>query len=599
MNPSETGAGSGAEVGAWKAYDASGALVGEGLLDPRGQAAQGSFTYDFRIDTAADFTSLEVSARAYGNGAAGGSGDSSDFALAQVTYVPGDGAPPPTPSAALLVTSTNGTNVVTEGGSGDSLSLALASRPAADVVVTVVGGADLGVAAGNGAPGASTTVTFTPQNWSTSQMVFVSAVNDTTVEGAETGRVTFATASADPAYANLSTSAASVSIIDNDTATPGPGGGGLGGGTPPSDAVVLRPGDNIQAAIDSNPAGTAFLLSEGTYRGLTLSPKSGNSFYGENGKAVLDGDGAAHAFRGQGASDVTVSGLVITDYAPPASGIGVFGTDSGSRDWVIEGCEITDIGAGPAIMLGTGMVVRDNWIHHNQAAGIGSWNITGAVIEGNEISFNNQSGDSPFSPTGAGAGIKIAQSTNVRIADNDLHDNVTAPGVWTDINCDGTVIENNRIVDNGGPGVLVELDYGAVVRNNLIEGNNDPSLQGFQGGGIYVQNSRDTEVYGNTIRDNVGGVWVYEGERGSGTQGPWVIENVTIRDNTIQMASGDNGEGGSAQGDPSVRWSGNDYVLTGSAELIGPGGSLSAAAWQASGNDTASSGATFSGDAIF
>jgi parallel beta-helix repeat protein len=361
---------------------------------------------------------------------------------------------------------------------------------------------------------------------------------------------------------------------------------------PPVDAVRIAAGADIQAVVDAHPAGTAFLLSEGTYTGQTIHPKDGNSFYGENGKAVLDGAGAEHAFEGQHVSDVTISGLKITNYAPPGQGIGALGTDGSSTDWIAQDSEFTGITSSTPIMLGTRMIVRDNYIHDNERAGIGAWDVTGAVVQHNEISNNNLSGASPFTATGSGAGVKITQATNTAIANNYIHDSTTSPGVWTDINCSGTTVQGNHIANNDGPGVLVELDYGATVKDNRIEGNNDPSLEGFQGGGIYIQNSSNAEVTGNTIRDNVGGFWIYESERGAGTQGPWVVSNVSLHDNVIQLSSGDNGMGGSVQ--PSdVNWSSNTYYLTGSAELIADGGAKSVSEWQATDLDTSASGTVF------
>jgi parallel beta-helix repeat protein len=51
--------------------------------------------------------------------------------------------------------------------------------------------------------------------------------------------------------------------------------------TPPSGAVSITPGTDIQTIINSNPAGTVFLLKAGTYRLQSIRPKTGMSFYGE------------------------------------------------------------------------------------------------------------------------------------------------------------------------------------------------------------------------------------------------------------------------------------------------------------------------------
>src|SRR5579872_5446810 len=63
------------------------------------------------------------------------------------------------------------------------------------------------------------------------------------------------------------------------------------GAAPPADAasVTLSPGANIQSAVNSNPAGTTFVLQAGVYhwQGVT-SPKNGDSFIGQAG-AIMDG----------------------------------------------------------------------------------------------------------------------------------------------------------------------------------------------------------------------------------------------------------------------------------------------------------------------
>jgi hypothetical protein len=42
--------------------------------------------------------------------------------------------------------------------------------------------------------------------------------------------------------------------------------------TIPADAMRLKPGDDIQAAIDRHPPGTAFVLTRGLYRTGNLKP---------------------------------------------------------------------------------------------------------------------------------------------------------------------------------------------------------------------------------------------------------------------------------------------------------------------------------------
>jgi parallel beta-helix repeat protein len=343
--------------------------------------------------------------------------------------------------------------------------------------------------------------------------------------------------------------------------------------------------------VDKYAPGTAFILGSGTHYGQTIQARSGDQFYGESG-TVLDGNGAAKAFAGQGVSNVTVAGITFTDYAPPGAGIGILGTDSGSVGWKVLGNEFHHITRGPVLMLGTSMLVKDNSFHDNTSNAISSWNIRDSIIQNNEFDNNHLSGESPFTTTGYGAAVKIVQSTNTKILNNYVHDTVAGPGIWTDINCDQSLIDGNLVERNGAGGIFLELDYGAVVRNNTVVDNNTPFFEGFQGGGIFVSNAQDANIYNNTFSNNGGAVYVYETNRGSGTQGAWITANVYVHDNTVLADEGLNGVGGTAVNDTTVRFSSNDYNLSGSAKFY-YGGAISTSQWQARGYDTAASGATF------
>ena len=61
--------------------------------------------------------------------------------------------------------------------------------------------------------------------------------------------------------------------------------------------VPISPGQSIQAAVNSNPTGTQFLLKAGTHANQRIVPKSGNVFLGEPG-TILDGKNAtSYAFE--------------------------------------------------------------------------------------------------------------------------------------------------------------------------------------------------------------------------------------------------------------------------------------------------------------
>ena len=121
------------------------------------------------------------------------------------------------PTSGLSVTQSGGSTSVTEGGQGDSITVALQTAPSANVTVTFNFGNDIG---GTPAP-----LTFTPENWNTAQTVTLSAVDDAFDEGTEVVNVTLSSSSADTNYQGASASV-SVTVNDNDQPPPPPPPGG-------------------------------------------------------------------------------------------------------------------------------------------------------------------------------------------------------------------------------------------------------------------------------------------------------------------------------------------------------------------------------------
>src|SRR5207237_572674 len=70
----------------------------------------------------------------------------------------------------VLITPTNGTTIVVEGGATDTYTVVLTSKPTANVIITLTADAQLSVT--------PATITFTPDNWNIAQTVTVTAVDD-------------------------------------------------------------------------------------------------------------------------------------------------------------------------------------------------------------------------------------------------------------------------------------------------------------------------------------------------------------------------------------------------------------------------------------
>jgi parallel beta-helix repeat protein len=314
--------------------------------------------------------------------------------------------------------------------------------------------------------------------------------------------------------------------------------------TPPAlSGIPIRPGESIQSYVNSNPEGTAFVLKAGVHRQQSVEPKSGMTFVGEAG-AVLDGEGTARfAFGhyGPGSSTVTVKGLEIRNYRTKITEGAIQGDNT--TNWTVEANDIHDNG-GFGIRGGKGMRVLRNHTHRNGDAGIHGYRADGMLVEGNEVNNNGDSGVQSGALATA-AGMKFFKIANLTVRNNYVHHN-GARGIWTDTDCIDITIEGNRVVANGGFGIWHEISYRAVIRNNYVEGNGFGSYDGpgwLGGAGIAVTNSSDVEIYGNTLVGNADGIAGMQasGYPSSGAYGAYVLANLYVHDNTVDMRQGRNG----------------------------------------------------------
>jgi glucose/arabinose dehydrogenase len=114
----------------------------------------------------------------------------------------------PLNAPAVIIKQTDGKTEVVEGGSSDTYSVVLNTKPTANVTVTLQKDSQVSVD--------KLSLTFTPNNWNMPQVVTVSAVDDTVAEGTHVSTINHTVSSSDTAYNKINTSPLSVSIIDND-----------------------------------------------------------------------------------------------------------------------------------------------------------------------------------------------------------------------------------------------------------------------------------------------------------------------------------------------------------------------------------------------
>ncbi|HXF97241.1 MAG TPA: Ig-like domain-containing protein [Gaiellaceae bacterium] len=240
--------------------------------------------------------------------------------------------------------------------------------------------------------------------------------------------------------------------------------------------------------------------------------------------------GALRSWGAGGITNVLVKGLIVEKFANPI----VTGALQGGEGWIFERNEIR---LNHSHGIQGGQIFRDNVIHDNGQIGIFALYCDGCIAEGNEIYRNNQAGYICWE----GGGIKFTHTRNAIMRNNYVRDDVCG-GIWMDWNNYKGVFEGNRVEDVAGPGIFYEASCEAVIRNNTVRRTGfGPYSKGWiDGAGILVNSSRNVEIYGNTVEDNLHGIGGTYTERGSGSNcGTFELTNLRVHDNVVRVTGRD------------------------------------------------------------
>jgi parallel beta-helix repeat protein len=203
-------------------------------------------------------------------------------------------------------------------------------------------------------------------------------------------------------------------------------------------------------------------------------------------------------------------------------------------NWRIENNEIS-YNAETGVVVNKGSVLNGNFLHHNGRYGFAGGPSTNIMISNNEVSWNNTARNSVYDAGGS----KIVKSSYVTFRGNYVHDNY-GHGLHTDTDNIHITYENNTVNNNEAGGIFHENSYDAVIRNNKLSGN-DKGIAGqslYWGADLYLNDSQNTEIYGNTINAGVHGIGLHDIDRGSGPYGTYQIANVNVHDNTVTLPTG-------------------------------------------------------------
>lgn len=232
--------------------------------------------------------------------------------------------------------------------------------------------------------------------------------------------------------------------------------------------------------------------------------------------------------------NITITGLRMTKFGSLAQ-FGVVGSDPGATGWTVTNNEV-DRAHGCGVEVKSGWTVTGNNIHRNGQIGLCGGGGSGITISNNEIAYNNTEG---FAAGWEAGGMKLSQTTNLLVSSNYAHHN-QGPGLWTDIDNIDTVYEFNTATDNcaeqaAAPGIFHEISYAAIIRYNTIINNGHCFSVWGWGAGILIAASPDVEVHRNILSGNADGIVAIQQDRGSGSEGPYEIENLNVHDNVTRV----------------------------------------------------------------
>lgn len=319
---------------------------------------------------------------------------------------------------------------------------------------------------------------------------------------------------------------------------------------------IITPATNVQSVVSSAPENTTFCFSPGTYASISISPKSGQVFDGQNRGAILDGKNSMqYAFQSTVASNVTIKGFVIQNYNTPSQK----GTIQSHRTtgWTIANNHVTR-NASTGIATENGVKVLNNKIDYNKQQGYSAHG-ENILYEGNEIAYNNA--DLAIDATWEAGGGKAWETKNAVFRNNHVHHN-GGNGLWDDTNNIYITYDGNNVHDNWGAGIYHEIGYDAKIINNTVTNNGTSTAQGggqnlgwLWNAGIQLRGSGALTaaspilISGNKVINNYNGITLLESPASGctnkglneGAYGPCLVQNILVQNNEITMDQGATG----------------------------------------------------------
>ncbi|CAN5808955.1 hypothetical protein BH23ACT11_BH23ACT11_01260 [soil metagenome] len=272
-------------------------------------------------------------------------------------------------------------------------------------------------------------------------------------------------------------------------------------------------------------------------RQVASSPAKGQFAVDSNRRVIIANDPAGHNVEvttrtrwivGK-ADNVTIQGFRMKHAANDSQTGAIINNER--WHWTIQNNDLSYThGAVISLSVGKDLNILNNNIHHGGQLGIHSGGAGTAtmVVRGNKIHHNNTE---DFATGWEAGGLKAVQMQSLLVDRNQVYSN-NSLGLWCDINCRNTTFSNNRIYHNKYYAIHFEISSGAKIFGNTVWENGWANKDWGWGAAILILNSRNAEVYNNTLAWNKDGISVIQIDNRPDN---WAIgvNDVYVHDNTI------------------------------------------------------------------
>ncbi len=292
-------------------------------------------------------------------------------------------------------------------------------------------------------------------------------------------------------------------------------------GTPPIKCDVnANPGDDLQALIDANPAGTGFCLAAGVYRNQELTPKAGDGFLGVAGTVVNGANLIAAPVKSgslwyaAGQTQQGNPGNVHSQFCEPG-----YPKCNQAEVLYFDDKPFVGVGSIGAVKAGTFFFdyVADRVYFADDP--------TGHKVEVGATgrAFGGKAANVTIANLTVEKYAQFAQQGTIEMSTGWHVDNVTVQlngGQGITMLGDGATVANSRVLRNGQIGIGANgnadgvVDYGhsqyaIFVTNTEIAFNNSNHYEsGWEAGGTKFWATKNAVISGNNVHHNRGpGLW--------------------------------------------------------------------------------------------